>query len=119
VGRASGERAGSVPTLRQATQGCVVTMLAVGATALASWYGPGLYGNEMACGGQLTPHTNGVAHRTLPCGTLLRVCYRRRCARTRVVDRGPWVSGRTFDLCAGLAKRLHFGGVDVIHWGFA
>jgi rare lipoprotein A (peptidoglycan hydrolase) len=94
-------------------------MFAVGATALASWYGPGLYGNGLACGGTLRPSTNGVAHKTLACGTRLVVCYRKRCARTRVVDRGPYIAGRTFDLCAGLAKRLRFSGVDVVSWGFA
>jgi hypothetical protein len=33
-----------------------------------SWYGPGLYGNKLSCGGRLTPGTLGVAHKTLPCG---------------------------------------------------
>ena len=90
--------------------------LATGATVLASWFGPGLYGNGMACGGTLEPWTNGVAHRTLPCGTRLTVCYRWRCVRTRVVDRGPFVYTRTFDLAAGLAARLHFGGVHWVRW---
>ena len=31
--------------------------------AAASWYGPGLYGNTMACGGTLTPATLGVANK--------------------------------------------------------
>jgi rare lipoprotein A len=96
-----------------------MTLLATGAaafSALASWFGPGLFGNSLACGGTLTPQTNGVAHKTLPCGTRLRVCYRRRCARTRVVDRGPFVAGREFDLTSGLATRLHFRGVHTIRW---
>src|SRR4051812_3209956 len=37
--------------------------------ALASWYGPGLYGGRLACGGRLSAGTLGVAHKTLPCGT--------------------------------------------------
>ncbi len=93
-----------------------VTLAAVTATVVASWFGPGLYGNSLACGGTLTPATNGVAHKSLPCGTRLTVCYLRRCVRTRVVDRGPFVGGRTFDLAAGLARRLHFTGVHVVRW---
>lgn len=84
--------------------------------ALASWYGPGLYGNPLACGGTLTRSLVGVAHRSLACGTRLVVCYRGRCSRATVVDRGPYVAGRDFDLTGALASRLGFGGVDVIHW---
>ena len=36
---------------------------------LASWYGPGLYGNRTACGQTIRPSTLGVAHKRLPCGT--------------------------------------------------
>src|SRR4051812_44608736 len=44
------------------------------ATAVASWYGPGLYGGHLACGGTLTPQTAGVANKTLGCGTKVRLC---------------------------------------------
>ena len=79
--------------------------------AAVSWYGPGLYGNKLSCGGRLTPGTLGVAHKTLPCGT--RVTLRRgdRVIRVRVVDRGPYVGGREFDLTSATRERLHFGGV--------
>jgi rare lipoprotein A len=84
--------------------------------AVASWYGPGLYGNKLACGGVLTPGTVGVAHKTLPCGTRLRLCSR-RCATVRVVDRGPFVAGRDFDLTAGARARVRFpGGVRVVRY---
>jgi rare lipoprotein A len=76
-----------------------------------SWYGPGLYGNKLSCGGRLTPGTLGVAHKTLPCGS--RVTLRRgdRVIRVRVVDRGPYVGGREFDLTSATRERLHLGGV--------
>jgi len=79
--------------------------------AAVSWYGPGLYGNKLSCGGRLTPGTLGVAHKTLPCGT--RVTLRRgdRMIAVRVVDRGPYVGGREFDLTSATRARLHFGGV--------
>jgi rare lipoprotein A (peptidoglycan hydrolase) len=77
--------------------------------AVVSWYGPGLYGNKLSCGGRLTPGTLGVAHKTLPCGT--RVTLRRgdRVIRVPVVDRGPYVGGREFDLTAATRTKLHFG----------
>ena len=79
--------------------------------AAVSWYGPGLYGNKLSCGGRLTPGTLGVAHKTLPCGA--RVTLRRgdRVVRVRVVDRGPYVGGREFDLTSATRAKLHFDGV--------
>jgi len=71
-----------------------------------SWYGPNLYGNGMACGGKLTKQTLGVAHRTLPCGTLIEFKYRGHTLTVPVVDRGPYVEGRIFDLTRGACKLL-------------
>ena len=72
-------------------------ILAIMATAIASWYGPGLYGNHLGCGGTLYRSTFGIAHKSLLCGTRVRICYR-RCTIARVIDRGPYIYGRTFDL---------------------
>lgn len=82
--------------------------------AAASWYGPGLYGNPLGCGGTLTPGTVGVAHKTLPCGTKLTLRYRGRTTRASVVDRGPFVAGREFDLTAATASKLRFGSLGTI-----
>jgi rare lipoprotein A (peptidoglycan hydrolase) len=82
--------------------------------ALASWYGPGLYGGRLACGGRLTPGTLGVANKTLPCGARLTLRYRGHVVRTRVVDRGPYAGAREFDLTAATRRRLHFGSTGVI-----
>lgn len=82
--------------------------------ASASYYGPGLYGNGMACGGTLLPGTLGVAHKTLPCGTRVRLRYRRHSVTVPVVDRGPYVAGRDFDLTTATRERLHFPGVGTI-----
>jgi rare lipoprotein A len=79
-------------------------------TANASWYGPGLYGNHLGCGGRLGYRTLGVAHKTLPCGTRLTLRHAGRVLRVRVIDRGPFVTGREFDLTAATAQRLHFHG---------
>jgi rare lipoprotein A len=82
--------------------------------ATASWYGPGLYGNPMACGGTLTPSTMGVAHRTMPCGTKLHLRHRGRTVSVRVVDRGPFASGREFDLTAATKEALRFGDLGTV-----
>jgi hypothetical protein len=82
--------------------------------AEASWYGPGLYGNGVACGGTLKPSTKGVAHKTLPCGTKLTIRYRGRQVRATVIDRGPYVAGRELDLTEAVKERLGMGGIATV-----
>ncbi len=79
----------------------------------ASWYGPGFYGNRTACGQTLRPGTQGVAHKTLPCGTKVMIGFRGRFVITRVIDRGPFISGRSWDLTGAIAKALRFESVGV------
>lgn len=80
----------------------------------ASYYGPGLYGNGVACGGTLTPGTRGVAHKHLPCGTRVTLQYGKRTVVARVIDRGPYIAGRDWDLTERTKKDLGFGGVGVV-----
>jgi rare lipoprotein A len=82
--------------------------------ALASWYGPGLYGGRLGCGGTLTPRTLGVASKTLPCGKKVTLRHRGRMVRVAVVDRGPYVGGRELDLTAATKDRLGFAGAGTI-----
>jgi rare lipoprotein A len=82
--------------------------------AYASWYGPGLYGNPLACGGTLGAGTLGVAHKTLPCGSKVTLKRGTRTVRVPVVDRGPYVGGREYDLTAATARRLGFHGHGTI-----
>jgi rare lipoprotein A len=79
--------------------------------AEASWYGGG---GTLACGGQLTSATMGVANKTLPCGTLLTLRYGERSVRVPVIDRGPFVPGREFDLTEATKAALGFGGVGEV-----
>jgi rare lipoprotein A len=72
----------------------------------ASWYGGG---GTMACGGSLTSSTLGVANKTLPCGTLVTLRYDGRTVRVPVVDRGPYVAGREYDLTEATKRALGFG----------
>jgi rare lipoprotein A len=80
----------------------------------ASYYGPGLYGNGVACGGTLLPDTLGVAHKTLPCGTRVKLRYRGRSITVPVIDRGPYVAGRDYDLTEATRDRLGFPGVGTV-----
>lgn len=82
--------------------------------ALASWYGPGLYGGHLACGGTLTPGTLGVANKSLPCGTKVTLRHRGRTVRVPVVDRGPYVGAREFDLTSATRQALGFGGAGTV-----
>jgi rare lipoprotein A len=74
--------------------------------AKASWYGPGLYGNRMACGSTLRHRTLGVAHKRLPCGTKVALRYHGRTLVVPVVDRGPYARGVDYDLTEATARRL-------------
>ena len=82
--------------------------------AMASWYGPGLFGNPLGCGGTFGVNTLGVAHKALRCGQRIRLCVR-RCKTVPVVDRGPFVAGREFDLTAATAQAVGFNGVGIVH----
>ena len=83
-----------------------------------SWYGPGFYGKRTACGYAMTRSLVGVANRTLPCGT--RVTFRNtangRTVTAPVVDRGPYVSGRQWDMTAGLCLALGHCYTGSISW---
>ena len=73
--------------------------------AEASWYGGG---------GELTSTTMGVANKTLPCGTEVTLRYDGRTVRVAVIDRGPYVAGREFDLTEATKHALGFGGVGEV-----
>ena len=73
---------------------------------VASWYGPGFFGRRTACGIRLRRTTLGVAHRKLPCGTEVELFHRGRTISVPVIDRGPFVRGRTWDLTAATAAAL-------------
>ncbi|HEY4428704.1 MAG TPA: septal ring lytic transglycosylase RlpA family protein [Solirubrobacteraceae bacterium] len=76
-------------------------------TAIATWFGPGFYGKLTACGQTLTPTVIGVANRTLPCGTLVKVSYKHHSLTVPVLDRGPYSNGADWDLTAGAAQALN------------
>ena len=74
-------------------------------TMLASWYGPGFHGNLTANGEIYNQYSNSAAHKTLPFGTKLRVCYQ-GCVDVRINDRGPYIGDRELDLSRGAAEAI-------------
>jgi rare lipoprotein A (peptidoglycan hydrolase) len=85
----------------------------------ATWYGPGLYGHQTACGQMLLPGTIGAAHRNLPCGTTVKFSYCGRSIVTQVIDRGPYSQGNAWDLTLAAARALHFDQVGADRIGYA
>jgi rare lipoprotein A (RlpA)-like double-psi beta-barrel protein len=86
--------------------------------ANVSWYGPGFYGKRTACGYAYTESIIGVAHKTLPCGT--KVTFKNpangRVVTAPVIDRGPYVTGREWDLSGGLCKALGHCYTGALYW---
>ncbi|MBB4664348.1 septal ring lytic transglycosylase RlpA family protein [Conexibacter arvalis] len=75
---------------------------------VASWYGPASpkKPGKTACGVPLTTTTLGVAHKTLRCGTQVQLYYRGATIVVPVIDRGPFITGRTWDLTKATAEAL-------------
>jgi hypothetical protein len=78
-----------------------------GSTVVASWYGPGFFENRLPCWQwlqaqglpiQFLPDTWGVAHKSLPCGAMVTLTHGANVVTVPVVDRGPYIEGREFDL---------------------
>jgi rare lipoprotein A (peptidoglycan hydrolase) len=80
----------------------------------ASYYGPGLYGNGVACGGTLTPGKLGVANKTLPCGTNVTLRHGSKTVTVPVIDRGPYAGNRVYDLTEATKNKLGFGSTGVV-----
>ena len=71
----------------------------------ASWYGPGFHGNLTANGTRYNQLASTAAHKTLPFGTKLSVCYE-TCETVTITARGPFIEGRDLDLSYGTAERI-------------
>jgi rare lipoprotein A len=76
--------------------------------SVASWYDDG---GGTACGFHAY---NGVANRTLPCGSKVTFMSGGRKVTAVVDDRGPFVGGRDWDLNQNTAAALAFDGVQTV-----
>lgn len=79
-------------------------------TGIASWYGPGFYGNLTADGELFTSKDLTAAHKTLPMPVNVRVTNLEngQSLIVRVNDRGPFAAGRIIDVSERAAKLLGF-----------
>ena len=82
-------------------------------TTLSSWYGPYFHGRLTANGEVYDQWGYTAAHKTLPFGTRLRVCYQ-GCINVRINDRGPFIGPRELDLSRGAAE-----AIGLVHPGVA
>lgn len=87
-------------------------------SALAAPYLPSGGAKRSACNVTIGPRTKGVAHPTLPCGVKVYIEYGRKQVLTQVIDRGPDVPGREFDVTTALAKELGLVGTREIRWRY-
>jgi rare lipoprotein A (peptidoglycan hydrolase) len=88
-------------------------------TGRAAPYAPTPSHRRTACGQPFTQDTLGIAHPVLPCGVKVYVRFHGHEVLTQVVDRGPNVPGRDFDVTKALADRIGLHGTQTIKWRFA
>jgi len=81
-------------------------------TGTASWYGHPYHGRPAANGEIYDMETLVAAHRTLPFDTWVRVVNlnNQKSVEVRIIDRGPFVSGRIIDLSHAAAKAIDLIG---------
>lgn len=86
----------------------------VGSGMIASFYGHGeRLSRHTASGAVFNPRAMTAAHKTLPFGTVLRVCHK-GCVNVTVNDRGPFVRGRSLDLSYGAARAIGMGSTSAV-----
>ena len=95
---------------------------AAGETGIASHYDHPT--GNVACPPhpRFDPRAMTAAHRTLPCGTRVRVHLVKPAARRRlpnsltvtITDRGPFIANRIIDLSIGAARALGFEGLAMV-----
>jgi rare lipoprotein A (peptidoglycan hydrolase) len=92
--------------------GSAHTTLVPAETGLGSFYRP----STLACGGPIDPQALTAAHKSLPCGTLVKVTNAKngRYAMVQINDRGPFIRGRVIDVNQAAARDLDMIGTGVV-----
>ncbi|MCO5316458.1 MAG: peptidoglycan-binding protein [Solirubrobacterales bacterium] len=107
------QRNSNIETSGVVTRGTARKMVRSMPVSVATWYGPGFWGNRTACGKVLRPGMMGVAHKTLPCGSKVLIGYRGRYVMTTVIDRGPYGYGRSWDLTLAASDAIRMTSTGV------
>jgi len=105
----------SISTIVAAVLLSIITSASATNTMLSSWYGGYFHGRTTANGETYDMYGLTAAHKTLPFGTKLRVCYQ-GCVDVRINDRGPYIGSRELDLSFGAASAIGLikPGVDYV-----
>jgi rare lipoprotein A len=77
---------------------------------IAAFYGRSMEGHKTACGSTYVASELTTAHRTLPCGTKVRITNTKngKSVEATVNDRGPTSRKRIVDVSRGVAEQLDF-----------
>ena len=77
---------------------------------IAAFYGRSMEGHKTACGSTYVASEMTAAHRTLPCGTKVRITNTKngRSVEATVNDWGPTSRKRIVDVSRAVAERLDF-----------
>lgn len=115
----SGSRARAAAAGSASSGGSAPTLLVtVYRPSVASWYGDAsMWGTQTACGVKLTRQTIGLANKTLACGTDVALYYQGKTLIVPVIDHGPYVNGRDWDLTEATAQALGIGSQGVVTLG--
>lgn len=70
----------------------------------------------VACGGRFNPEAMTAAHKTLPCGSKVRVTNKRngKSVTVTINDRGPFIKGRIIDLSRAAARQIEMTSAGVV-----
>ncbi|MDX6511350.1 MAG: rare lipoprotein [Gaiellaceae bacterium] len=82
----------------------------------ATPYGPTPGHRVTACGQRLDAQTLGVAHPVMPCGIKIYIQFENHRVLTQVIDRGPNLPGREFNVTKALADQIGLHGTRTIRW---
>jgi len=77
---------------------------------IAAFYGRSMEGHKTACGSTYVASELTTAHRTLPCGTKVRITNTKngKSVEATVNDRGPTSRKRIVDVSRAVAEQLDF-----------
>ena len=103
------------PSSRRPQPAPLAVPLGYSEEGLASWYGIPYHGRHAADGEIYDMETLVAAHRVLPFNTWLMVTNltNNKAVKVRVIDRGPFVSGRIIDLSKAAAREIGLLGPGV------
>lgn len=96
--------------------GATLAQTAAAENGKIAWYGAKFNGHKTACGQRFNAGAMTMAHKTLPCGTRVRVTntVNNKSVVLRVNDRGPSTADRVGDVSAAAARKLHMQRAGVV-----